>query len=279
MGISKSINASELTMQQLFADRLTDTVCINLHHGREVWVATLMCAEYLESVVDSIIVRDDDFKPIGIFGGFELLDCLRKNPTRDYKYNNKIGKIMHKNITQIDKVTRLADLIEIWKNSGRAFSIILNEYGDCSTVSARRMIEVGARCKTDTLVSSVRKSKVITFEIDATLGEVLDLMFNNRVRKLLLANSHQFISDRLILSEISKILRFQPDVDYFLDLPIKQFKMADAIEVTGDLKFNEVCSMMQTMDHAMVVYGDTVLTAWDVCLGLLSEGVSMSVEE
>jgi hypothetical protein len=81
MTISKNMKAYELTLEELFPRKLTDTVCINIDNVREVWVATLMCAEYLDSFVDSIIVRDDDFKAIGIVGGFELLDHLRENPT------------------------------------------------------------------------------------------------------------------------------------------------------------------------------------------------------
>jgi hypothetical protein len=36
-------------------------VCVNIDEGGEIWVATLMCAQYLESAVDSIIVRDRGF--------------------------------------------------------------------------------------------------------------------------------------------------------------------------------------------------------------------------
>jgi CBS domain-containing protein len=278
MVISNNKKVSELTLEELFPRTLTDTVCININKEREVWVATLMCGEYLESAIDSIIVRDDDFKPIGIVGGYDLLDHLRKNPTRDFQYQTKVGEIMFKDLPQIEKKTKVRDLIEIWINARRAFAIIPNEFGDCSSVSARKMIEVGTKCKTDISVSSMPKKKIVTFQRDDSLGKVLNLMFENKTRKLLLENSNQFISDRLILGNISRILKFQTDIDNFLDIPISQFKLENVKAITEDLKFNQLCSIMEKMDYPYVVYKDTIFTPWDVCLALLREDLTMPLK-
>jgi regulator of extracellular matrix RemA (YlzA/DUF370 family) len=185
---------------------------------------------------------------------------------------------MLKGVPLIEKKTKLRDLMEIWKNSRRAFSIILNEFGDCSTISARRMIEVGTKCQSSISISSMPKKKIVTFRRDASLGEILDLMYENKTRKLLLDESNQFISDRLILGEISKMLRFQTDIDYFLDISANQIRLENAEAITEDLKFNQICSIMDKMDHPLVVYEDTVFTPWDVCLTLLSEDLTIPAE-
>jgi len=263
-----------LTLEELFPETLTETVCVNIDEGREIWVATLMCAQYLESTVDSIIVRDHGFKPIGIVGGYDLLDHLRKNPTRDFQYRTKVGEIMFKDFPQVDKKTKLIDLVEIWKKSRRAFAVILNDFGDCSTVSARKMIKVGARCKSDISVSSMDKKKIVTFRPDDSLGKILNLMYENKTRKLMLDNTNQYISDRLILGEISNTLRFQADIEYFLDIPANQFKLENAKVITEDLNFDQLCSMMEKMDYPYVVFDGTVVTPWDVCLTLLSEDLT-----
>lgn len=278
MNISNNKKVSELTLEELFPKTLTSTVCISIDKGREVWVATLMCAQYLESTIDSIIVRNDSFKPIGIVGGYDLLDHLRKNPTRDFQYRTRVGEIMFRDLPQVEKKTKFRDLMEIWKSSRRAFAIILNEFGDCSTISARRMIEVGTKCKTDISVSSMPKKKIVTFRQDDSLGKILDLMYENKTRRLLLENSNEFISDRLILEEISKILRFQTDIDYFLDIPANQFKLENVKVIAEDLKFDQLCSTMEKLDHPYVLYKDTVITPWDICLALLSEDLMMSFE-
>ena len=216
---------SELTLEELFPNTLTDTSCVYIDKGREIWVATEMCAQYLESEVDSIVVVDTDGIPLGIVGGYDLLDNLRKNPTRDFQYKTKVEEIMFKGVPEVEKKTKLGDLIEKWKDTRRAFAIIPNELDGYSPVSARKMLEIGAKCKTDIFISSMTKKKIVTFQPDDTLGKIIDLMFKHKTRKLVLENSNQFISDRLILGEISRILKFKTNVEPFLDIPASRLKL------------------------------------------------------
>ena len=152
---------SDLTLDQIFAERLTDTPCVYLNKKREVWGATEMCVQYLESTIDSIVVRDDNLKPIGIVGGYDLLDSIRKDPTRDFQYKTNIEQIMFKDLLIVDKDTKLEDLVEQWKVSRRAFAIIPNKFRGYSPISARKMLEVGIRYKTNMTVSSMPKKKII----------------------------------------------------------------------------------------------------------------------
>ncbi len=50
---------SEFTLEQLFPKTLTDTTCVCIDKGSEVWLATEMCAHYTESVVDSLVIREN----------------------------------------------------------------------------------------------------------------------------------------------------------------------------------------------------------------------------
>ncbi|WKT58008.1 CBS domain-containing protein [Candidatus Nitrosotenuis chungbukensis] len=266
-------SVSRLTLEELFPNTLTDTSCVYIDKGREVWVATEMCAQYLESVVDSIVVVDDNHVPLGIVGGYDLLDNLRKNPTRDFQYETKVEEIMFKVVPEVEKKTKLEDLIEKWKDTRRAFAIIPNELDGYSPISARKMLEIGAKCKTDISVSSMAKKKIVTFQPDDTLGKIIDLMFEHKTRKLVLKNSNQFISDRLILGEISRILKFQTSVEYFLDIPASQLKFEYVKTVTEDLTLDSLCSIMEKMGHPYVMYKDILVSPWDVCLTLLSENL------
>lgn len=63
---------SELNLGELFSDTLTDAPCVYINSKSEVWVATEMCAQYLETSVDSIVVTDQDGIPAGIVGGYDL---------------------------------------------------------------------------------------------------------------------------------------------------------------------------------------------------------------
>ncbi len=268
---------SDSTLGDLFPNTLTDTSCVYIEKDREVWVATEMCAQYIESNVDSIVVRENG-KALGIVGGYDVLDHLRKNPTRDFQYNHKVEEIMFKDFPQVEKNIKLEDLIKKWKESRRAFAVIPNESGEHSAVSARKMLELGTRCLTNISASSMPKKKTITFSKDDSLGKVIELMFEHNTRKLLLENSKQFISDRIILGHISQVIKFKTEIDNFLDIPIRDLCLDYVHELKEDLKFNKLCAVMDKMDHPFVIYNDTPISPWDICLTLLSEDISTTLE-
>ncbi|QLH06935.1 CBS domain-containing protein [Nitrosopumilus ureiphilus] len=266
---------SELTLEELFPDTLTGTNCVFVDKEREVWIATEMCAQHLESTIDALVVQDNG-KPIGIVGGYDILDHLRKNPTRDSQYQHETKEIMFKDVPQVSKQTKFKDLMDTWKNSRRAFAIIPNKSGSYSPISARKMLEVGKRYKTDLTISSMPKKKIITFQGDEPLRDIIDLMFNNKTRKLLLGNSNQFISDRTILEGLSRITKFQKDVENFLDVPINKFTFDHIKVITEDIPFDKLCTVMDRMEHPYVCYKDIVVSPWDICLTLSSEGIQKS---
>ena len=160
-----------------------------------------------------------------------------------------------------------------WKNSRRAFAIIPNESGSFSPISARKMLELGSKYKTDLLVSSLPKKELISFQGDEPLKKIIDLMFDNKTRKLRLENSNQFISDRTILEGISRVTKFQKDIDNFLDIPINEFTFDHIKEITEDISFDKLCSIMDKMEHPYVIYGDIAVSPWDICLALTSEEI------
>ena len=257
---------------------MTNTPCVYLNQEREVCVATEMCVQYLESSVDSIVIRDDDHNPIGIVGGYDLLNHIRANPTRDYQYDTKVKEIMYDNLLIVEKGMTFQSLMEKWKTSRRAFAITPNAFQGYSPISARKMLEVGIKCKTDISISSMPKKKMITFQPDDSLKTILDLMFEHNTRKLLLEYSNQFISDRLVLKEISKLLKFQPEVDNFLEIPVNQVELDDVTIIKEDLDLNQLCTKMYEMDHPYVIYKDISVTPWDICNILMSEKMSESFE-
>lgn len=279
MEMSKGQYISELTLHQMFHESLTDTPCVYLNQEREVWVATEMCVQYLESNIDSIVVRNDDLTPVGIVGGYDLLNHIRKNPSREFQYEHKVKEIMFENLPVVEKETRFKDLMERWINSRRAFAITPNSFQGYSPVSARKMLDVGIRSHSDIFISSMPKKKIVTFSLDDSLGKIIDLMFENNTRKLLLEYSNQFISDRIILEEISKFLKFNPEVDDFLEIPVNQINLKDATVLKEDISLNQICIMMYKMEHPYLIYKDISVSPWDVCLTLLSEDVTKRLDE
>jgi predicted transcriptional regulator len=271
-------NICELTLEEIFSDSLTDTPCVYLNKEREVCVAIEMCVQYLESTTDSIVIRDDEHNPLGIVGGYDLLNHVRKNPTRDSQYETKVKEIMFKDLPIVEKTTTFKELMEKWMASRRAFAIIPNAFQGYSPISARKMLEIGIKCETNISISSMPKKEMITFQPDDSLGKIVDLMFEHNTRKLLLEYSNQYISDRLVLKEISKLLKFQPDVDNFLDIAVNQVELDDVTVIKEDLDLNQICTKMYEMEHPYVIYKDISITPWDICNILMSEKITEPYE-
>jgi len=270
---------SELTLEEMLSDSLTDTPCVYLNEEREVWVATEMCVQYLESTVDSIVIRNNDLTSVGIVGGYDLLNHIRKNPTRDFQYENKVKEIMFEKVPIVEKETRFSDLMEKWKKSRRAFAITPNSFQGYSPISARKMLDVGIRCQSNISISSIPQKKIVTFGLDDSLGKIIDLMFENNTRKLLLEYSNQFISDRIILEEISKMLKFNPEIENFLEIPVNQIELQNVTVLKEDINLNQMCLMLYRMDHPYLIYKDISVSPWDICLTLLSDGVTERSEK
>jgi len=49
---------SENTLEFLLPDSLTSSLCINIDKGLEVWVVAGMLVQYLETLTDSVLVRE-----------------------------------------------------------------------------------------------------------------------------------------------------------------------------------------------------------------------------
>jgi len=270
----------ELSLQELFPNTLTDTSCTYIDKGREVLVAIEMCAEYLQSAVDSIVVLDEYKRPIGIVGGYNILSHFQRNPTIEFQYETKVEQIMFEDFLQVQKETQLKDLMEKWKYTRRAFAVVPNESGGYSPISARKMLEIGKRIKTDLSVSSiVKKKEIVTFQRDDSVRKILNLMYKYNIRKLLLENTNQFISDRIVIGEISKVLKLQENrSESFLDMPVSMFKL-EYIKVVRDLNLSQLCIIMDKMDHPYVMHKDIIVTPWDVCLALMSESLTEDLME
>ena len=269
----------EQSIADLFSENLSDTACVFIDHDRDVWLATEMCAEYTESSVDQIVVLDKN-NIVGTVGGYDLLAYIRRNPTRKFQYESKVENVMFTPVPIIDKSLKFRDLMEKWKHSRRAFSIFRVGFdSNWFSISARKVLQVGLKVPTNFSTLSIQKNRIVTFNTNDTIGNILDLMYKNMTRKLLLENSNQFISDRILLGEISRILKFEENVEDILDFPISHTRLEYVTSVKKDLKLSEVCSILNKSDHPYLMYKDTVVTPWDICLVLSSEDLQVQQQQ
>lgn len=273
--MSHSFSIRESTLGKLFPERLLWTLCIHVDKGKEVWVVAGMLVQYLESATDSVIVRDDKENPIGVIGGKEIMANLLENPTSSLFYETKVEDIMELNPITVSKDTKYEDLMKKWKERGRAYAIVANEWGFYSAISAQKILEIGKKCKTNLTIEDLPKKEIVTFKKSDTFDSVINSMFDNKSRKILLENSTKYLSDRLIIETITEKMKHLKETDNFLDKSVENVELEEAKVINKNLKINEVSDIMYDMAHPFVMYKDWLVTPWDICNVMLSPDVTI----
>lgn len=268
-----TIPISELSLELLFGDSLTASLCVNIEKGIEAWVATGMLVQQLESFTDAVVVREND-KPIGIVGGKDIMSPLADNPSSSLFYDTKVEDLMEDRFPTVTKKSKLKELINYWKQTRRAFAAVPNEFSDYSSLSAKKLLEIGMKVKTEVTISQLPKKNLITFNEKDTIGNVLNSMLEINVRRLFLADSNKFINDRIILQKITDELKCLKGIENFMDLPTSEFNLEEAKNITDDLTIQEISEIMYKMEHPSVLFQDQIITPWDICLILLSDNIT-----
>ena len=268
---------SDLALEELFPLSLYSTPAVSIRQENKMWTATAMLAHYLESFTDSLVVTDQEEKPIGVIGGFEVIRNIFENPISKFFDEKTVDEVYDKELIQVNPETKLKSLIDNWKVTRRAFCIIPNQYFGYSAISSRKLLEIGANCKTDIKVRDLpKKENIATFNFDDTIGKIINQMFENRTRKILLNDSQSFISDRIIIQTVAQNLDYLRGIDNFLDMKLeKLFQLSEAKNVSDDLNFADLSKMMFSMVHPFVITKDRqVYSPWDICQILLSEDMA-----
>ncbi|MFQ5782270.1 MAG: CBS domain-containing protein [Nitrosopumilus sp.] len=268
-----AIPISELSVESLFGDSLTSSLCVNIEKGTDTWVATGMLVQQLESFTDAVVVREND-KPIGIVGGKDIIVPLVENPNSSLFYDTKVEDVMEKRFPTVTEKSKLKEVINYWKETRRAFAAVPNEFSDYSSLSAKKMLEVGMKVKTGITVSQLPKKELITFNEKDIIGDVLNLMLKINTRRLVLANSNKFINDRIILQKITDELKCLKETENFMGLSISEFNLEEVTSISEDLTIQEISKIMYEMEHPSALYQDQIITPWDICLILLSENIT-----
>ena len=261
------------SLKDLLPQTLTNSLCIHIQKGKEVWVVAGMLAQYLESVTDSVLVLNEK-TPVGTIGGKEIMENLLKNPTSGLFYGTKVEEIMEPGPLIVPETILYKDLMSKWKERGRAYAALLNEWDSYSAVSAKKILEIGMRCVTNLTITDLPKKPQVTFKFDDTVESIIKSMFQNKTRKILLENSNKYLNDRIIIEIVSEKMNYLKDIDYFLNIPANIIDLEEARIIFDDLKINEISAIMYDMEHPFVIYKDHVVTPWDICECLLSEEIT-----
>ncbi len=268
---------SQYILQDLLQNSLLSSPAVSVATEDFVTEATNLLPRYLETFTDSLVAVQGE-KPVGLVGGLEIIEGVLKNPNADFFGKTRIKEIMSTKLIILDIGTRLGYLLNLWKDTGRAFAIMPNAYHGYSAISARRLLEVGMSCKTNLKVGDISKKKIITFRKDQTVKEIIESMFKNKTRKLILEGTSDFISDRIIIQKISRDLKCLQCKDNFLEMKGGTFQLDKARKVSDDILLEEGCKLLYDMQSPYLLLSDGVVTPWDVIMSLDSEDIKYNLK-
>ncbi len=260
-------------MCDLLPDSLMSSPAVSVRMNDPVAEATNLLSHNLETFTDSLVVVHDD-KPVGLVGGGDVLDGLLQTPTGAFFEKTRIKEIMKKNLVISEKDATLGELLNQWMKTKRAFAIMPNQYSGYSAISARKLLEIGMSCKTKLEIKDISKKKIFTFRKDQTVKEAISTMFKNRTRKLILEETSQFISDRIIIQKISQDLNCLHGVDDFLEMKCSEFRLDKAKEASGKVLLEEASKMLYEMQSPYIIHEKGVLTPWDIIRSLGSASLT-----
>jgi CBS domain-containing protein len=258
------------SLSDLLSDSLYKSPAVSIRLTDAVGDAATLLSHYLESFTDSLVVIKDE-RPVGVIGGIDLLDGVLKNPTSDFFDNTLVSKIMNEKLTIITKQTRLSDLLKQWQETRRAFAIIPNQYSGYSAISARKMLEIAIMYGDVITVSEIPKKRVVTFNNNYTVRDIITSMFENKTRKLILEHTASFISDRIIIEKVVRELNHLHNIKGFLDMKASIFKLENAKAISEDSSIKEASKIMYDMLSPYLMVKDQVISPWDVVMSLKSE--------
>jgi CBS domain-containing protein len=262
-----------LTLKDLLPLSLSSTPAVSIRKENKMWVATCMLMHYLESFTDSLVVTEEDEKPIGVIGGKEIIKNISENTYSDFFDKITVEQVMERNLVIVSEKIKLEELLEKWKQTRRAFSIIPNSLGGYSAISGRKLLEIGTNCITNMTISELPKKEIITFNRTATMKDIISLMLQNNTRRVILKNTNMFISDRLIIQTIAQKFDFFRNVKFLDHMIAESFNLEEAKEISEDLNLAEISKIMSVMVHPCIMFQDQVITPWDICAALQSNRI------
>jgi CBS domain-containing protein len=262
--VNPSSIISNHPLSELLPNSLTTTPCVNVRKNAKVRVVTGMLVQYLETFTDSVVVRDGT-KPIGVVGGREIIRGVYKTPSSDFFEMNLVEDIMDNRLNVVTPNSSIKELISLWKDVGRAFTLINVGNDDYSVVSVKKLLEIGINSKSEFHISKIPKKKIVTFDKDATFGDVMKLMLEKKSRKILLEGTNQFINDRIIIETIEKF-DYLLGKNNFLDIPVSIITLEEAKVTSEDLSLSDISKIMYEMSHPLVIHEDRVISPWDICM-------------
>jgi hypothetical protein len=255
-------NLNQCTIAEIMPHLLVHSSMATIESKEKMWIATSMLVRFLTSHTNNLVVMESH-TPIGMIGSKEVLQGLYDNPTHDFFSERIVHDIMNIGIETISAKTRVNELLNKMNYIGRDFALVQTTDGEFSTVSARRLLEVGILCDTRKKVSDIPSKKIVTFQKDDTIEFVIREMLQKNTDVVILEHTPLFVTPQIIFEKILE-LNYLDGINNFLDSKISTLNLRNGRIIPDNITVPEMCKIMLGMKNAFVLTQNNVLTPQDL---------------
>jgi predicted transcriptional regulator len=255
-------NLNQCTIEEIMPHLLVNSSMATIESKEKMWVATSMLVRFLASYTNNLVVMESDI-PVGMIGSKEVLQGLYENPTHEFFSEHSVHEVMNKILDMISPRTRVDDLLNKMSHLGRDFALIQTTDGEFSTISARRLLEVGLLCDTRIRVSDMPLKKIVTFQKGDTIEFLIKKMLQNNTDVIILEHTPLFVTPQIVFEKILE-LNYLDGIDNFLDSKINILNLRSGRIIPDNITVPEMCKIMLSMKNAFVMTQNNVLTPWDL---------------
>lgn len=257
---------SDCLLEDIFPHLIVNSSIVTIESQEKTLIATSMLTRFLESFTNHLVVMKNEV-PVGVIGANEIMKSLLRNSTRGFFYST-VEQHMNRNLYFVDEKTKLCDMLREMKHNERDFAILKNHSLEFSTISARRLLEVGILCDTSMRVVDIPSRPIVTFSKDDSVEDIISSMLKNKIDVLILENTASFINPQIIFEKILEDSEHLQQIDNFLQMKTSVFKLRTIKIISENLTIPELCKIMLKMRHPFVMTRDKILTPYDMILAL-----------
>ncbi|MDE2590343.1 MAG: CBS domain-containing protein, partial [Patescibacteria group bacterium] len=225
-----------------------------------------MLVRFLETFTNNLVVMENGM-PVGTLGGYEVIKEFSKNPTYSFFSDIAVSQVMNKDLYIAFPSTKVHDLLKKMRRMQRDFALVKNDDDQYSTISARRLLEVGILCDTRMKVSDMPLKSIPTFNREDNVGTIISQMVQNDTEILILENTPKFVNPQIIFKKIVE-LNYLDSIDNFLELKASALNLENGKIISENTTIPDMCKIMLSMKHSFVITSNNVLTPYDLIFAI-----------
>ncbi|MGQ0605745.1 MAG: hypothetical protein ACT4OD_02160 [Candidatus Nitrosotenuis sp.] len=261
--MNKKIQLGKCRLDDIFPQLLVSSSNSTIEIVDSITTAISMLVRLSESLTNNLVVINNGV-PVGMLGSREVLRGFIKNPTSNFLHNTIVKNIMNRNPCIVDKNTKFSDLIKKLKKSKNDFAILQDNNNMFSTISIKRILELGLLCDTSVTISQIPKNDTVFCTNNDTIFSLIQTMLETHTTDIAVRNTPFIITGRIILEKIQNELRYSYDIANVLKQRVSDLKPYKATIMYGDLSIPDLCKLMLTVKHPYVMTANQVLTPNDL---------------